>query len=120
MPTYQFECQADTKHPLQEGWFSMTEAPNTVPCCVEGCPGQAQRLIGAGGGVILKGSFPGQDSRRENEDDDVKRRAQYARRLKAHGVVPIGAQIKMKDVDVDNPRVRNLPKADKPTKIIHD
>ncbi|MBN1916844.1 MAG: zinc ribbon domain-containing protein [Verrucomicrobia bacterium] len=51
MPTYDYECQR-CKHTF-EAFQSMTEKP--LSKCPE-CGGRVRRLIGAGAGIIFKGS----------------------------------------------------------------
>ena len=51
MPTYEYKCQ-ECGH-VFDAFQSMTDAPLTE--CVE-CGGSVKRLIGAGAGIIFKGS----------------------------------------------------------------
>lgn len=51
MPTYEYECQ-DCKHRF-DVFQSMTAEPITE---CEKCKGSVRRLIGAGAGIIFKGS----------------------------------------------------------------
>jgi len=51
MPTYEYECEVSGKH--FDRFQSMSDTPLTE--CPE-CGGPVSRLIGAGAGVILKGS----------------------------------------------------------------
>ena len=51
MPTYSYQCD-DCSH-AYEAFQKMTEDPHTV--CPE-CKGRVQRLIGAGAGIVFKGS----------------------------------------------------------------
>ncbi len=71
MPTYRYECnRCDAVH---EAFQSMSEEP--LKKCPE-CGGKLTRLIGAGGGVILKGSgFYTTDYRSESYKSDAKKDA---------------------------------------------
>lgn len=51
MPTYEYECEKCGKH--FDKFQKMSDEP--VGNCPE-CGGNAQRLIGTGGGIIFKGS----------------------------------------------------------------
>ena len=53
MPTYEYECQR-CGHQFEE-YQSITASPLT-DCAADGCRGQVKRLIGAGGGLLFKGS----------------------------------------------------------------
>ena len=53
MPTYEYECQKCGK--VFELVQSMTEPPRKR-CIDKNCKGKVNRLIGAGGGLIFKGS----------------------------------------------------------------
>ena len=62
MPTYEYECQRCRK--IVEKFQSMTE-PAMKKC--PSCGGLVKRLIGAGGGILFKGSgFYQTDYRSEN------------------------------------------------------
>jgi len=51
MPTYEYECEKCGKH--FEKFQNMSDEP--LKCCPE-CGGTVRRLIGAGAGIIFKGS----------------------------------------------------------------
>ena len=53
MPTYEYECQK-CGHEF-EAFQSITAEPLTR-CNADGCKGKVQRLIGAGAGLLFKGS----------------------------------------------------------------
>lgn len=53
MPTYEYECK-DCEHRF-DAFQSMT-ADRLTDCPEEGCDGTLKRLIGAGAGLIFKGS----------------------------------------------------------------
>ncbi|MCF6311994.1 MAG: zinc ribbon domain-containing protein [Verrucomicrobiales bacterium] len=53
MPTYEYECQK-CKHRF-DAFQSMT-ADRLTDCPEEGCDGTLKRLIGAGAGLLFKGS----------------------------------------------------------------
>jgi len=61
MPTYRYECRKCGK--VHEIFHSMSEMRRKCP----DCGGKLERLIGAGGGVILKGGgFHNTDNRSES------------------------------------------------------
>jgi len=53
MPTYEYECKK-CGHRFEE--FQSITAEPLKKCPREGCGGRVQRLIGAGGGLLFKGS----------------------------------------------------------------
>lgn len=53
MPTYDYECQKCGR--IFEEFQSITAPPLTA-CRQNGCRGKVKRLIGAGGGLLFKGS----------------------------------------------------------------
>ena len=53
MPTYEYECQKCGR--TFEEFQSITADPLTE-CRKKGCRGKVKRLIGAGGGLLFKGS----------------------------------------------------------------
>jgi len=53
MPTYEYEC-TKCGHRFEE--FQSITAEPLKECPQEGCDGEVRRLIGAGGGLIFKGS----------------------------------------------------------------
>ena len=53
MPTYEYECQK-CGHQFEE-FQSITASPLTN-CVADGCRGKVKRLIGAGGGLLFKGT----------------------------------------------------------------
>lgn len=100
MPTYNFECPDGH---ISEGFFYMSEKPNEVECGNPDCGKMAVALIGAGGGVIFKGSFPGKDVREDTTNETLVQKAKRARRWKLAGKVPIEERIKPSDVDLSKP-----------------
>jgi len=65
MPTYEYECLSSGKR--FEEFQSMTDEP--LKQCPE-CGGSVRRLIGAGAGIIFKGSgFYATDYRRNSHTD---------------------------------------------------
>jgi putative FmdB family regulatory protein len=52
MPTYQFECGSCGE--VTKRFASMSAAPKTIKC--PNCGARAKRLIGAGAGLLFKGS----------------------------------------------------------------
>lgn len=53
MPTYEYECQ-QCGHRFEE-FQPITAAPRQT-CSATDCPGPVKRLIGAGGGLLFKGT----------------------------------------------------------------
>jgi putative FmdB family regulatory protein len=53
MPTYDYQCEKCGK--TFEVFHGMSETP-AVKCTKRGCAGRARKLIGAGSGLIFKGS----------------------------------------------------------------
>lgn len=53
MPTYEYECQ-ECGHRFDA--FQSMKADRLTDCPEEGCEGPLKRLIGAGAGLIFKGS----------------------------------------------------------------
>ena len=53
MPTYEYECQ---KCGHQFEVFQSITADPLKQCSADGCSGKVRRLIGAGGGLLFKGS----------------------------------------------------------------
>ena len=53
MPTYEYECEKCGHH---FELFQRMSEPKLTDCPQDGCDGHVKRLIGAGAGVIFKGS----------------------------------------------------------------
>lgn len=53
MPTYEYQCQK-CGHTFEE--FQSIKADPLVKCTKKGCRGKVRRLIGAGAGLLFKGS----------------------------------------------------------------
>jgi putative FmdB family regulatory protein len=53
MPTYEYQCQK-CGHTFEE--FQSIKAEPLVKCTKKGCRGKVRRLIGAGAGLLFKGS----------------------------------------------------------------
>ncbi|MCC7262981.1 MAG: zinc ribbon domain-containing protein [Candidatus Latescibacteria bacterium] len=53
MPTYEYQCQK-CGHTFEE--FQSIKAEPLVKCTQKGCRGKVRRLIGAGAGLLFKGS----------------------------------------------------------------
>jgi putative FmdB family regulatory protein len=75
LPTYRYECNRCDA--IQEYFQSMSEKPKRK--CPE-CGGKLTRLIGGGGGVILKGSgFYTTDYRSEGYKSEAKKDSEAAK-----------------------------------------
>ncbi len=53
MPTYEYQCQK-CGHTFEE--FQSIKAEPLAKCAKKGCRGKVRRLIGAGAGLLFKGS----------------------------------------------------------------
>ncbi len=53
MPTYEYECQK-CGHTFEE--YQSIKAEPLQKCNKKGCRGKVKRLVGAGGGLLFKGS----------------------------------------------------------------
>lgn len=81
MPTYRYECQkCEANH---EFFQSMSEAPKKK--CPD-CGGKLERMIGSGGGVILKGSgFYTTDYRSDSYKSQAKKDSEAAKKKSDSG-----------------------------------
>jgi hypothetical protein len=66
--------------------------------CSECEEGSLRRLVGAGGGFLIKGEGTDLARRKKKEDDKMYRKAQLARRMKYHGVCKTDEVINKDDV----------------------
>jgi putative FmdB family regulatory protein len=98
MPTYAYRCSQG--HEV-ERFFSMVEKPKTVKCPT--CGKRAKAQIGAGGGAVFQGSFPGQDLRRDTYNETMIEKAKRARKMKLFGLVPTEERIRPRDIDLSKP-----------------
>ena len=81
MPTYRYECQKCEAH--HEFFQSMSEAPKKK--CPD-CGGKLERMIGSGGGVILKGSgFYTTDYRSDSYKSQAKKDSEAAKKKSDSG-----------------------------------
>lgn len=98
MPHYSYECQ-NTKcaHTFEEMQLMTAPSLKKCPACKKK---SLVRLIGAGTGILFKGSWPGQDIKRKAEDSSLFSKAKVARRLKNSGELPKDAVVHAKDVDL--------------------
>lgn len=95
MPQYDFFCEICGK---EETLFQKMAEYAPPPCCEK--PMQ-QRISAAG--FILKGEWPGQEIKRENQDERIRDVAKRARELKESGKVPMEEHINFSDVERMNP-----------------
>ena len=113
MPSYDFVC--DECGHTKEITCSMSEISDLrTPCpkCIKlthlsagpdgitpGIEGPAMRRIFGRAGVVFKGSFPGQDIKREKLDSDTQRQRRKACVLKDRGDVPQDHVLRLKESD---------------------
>jgi len=94
VPTYAYVCES-CEHSFE---YFQSMSDDKLTTCRECDGGILRRLVGAGGGFLIKGEGTDLARRKKKEDDNVYRKAQLARRMKYHGICKPDELITLKDV----------------------